>query len=166
MSFARKARPVVKRGEAMILFTVACYTFAIAASAVDEIRGIDSMQWITTPKVAKVRHTLVREGKTLFVIDANLHFRMLPSHATRVIVLRGAPLAVAVDQTHRMTEITALYALPQAFKGEERHWYRGLALIGEDVVPVVNPAAFITPGELERLNRASGSESGAQGATA
>jgi len=48
-----------------------------------------------------------------------------------------------------MTEISALYALPHAFTGQERQWYRGLAVLAgtdgqPEVVPVVNPDAFAT----------------------
>jgi hypothetical protein len=48
-----------------------------------------------------------------------------------------------------MVDIFALHAIPRAFTGEERIWYRGLTVIAGEVVPVVNPAAFLSKGEQE-----------------
>lgn len=170
MSLARHSRVrTVKRGEAMILFAVASHTFVIAASAVDEIRDAAAMKAFTPSprlRVPMVNHTLTRDGKTAFVVNANTHFRLLPSPMTRVLLLRNAPVGLAVGQTHRMTEVSALYALPHAFSGEERNWYRGLALIGEDVVPVVNPSAFLDEEQLERLHVEYAAILTAKGATA
>jgi chemotaxis signal transduction protein len=61
--------------------------------------------------------------------------------------LRGSAAAVLVDHTDRIIEIGAVHALPRAFQGEERQWYRGLAMIDERVVPVVDPAAFMSKSE-------------------
>jgi len=68
-----------------------------------------------------------------------------------VLILRNAPTAVLVDSTDRILEISALHALPRAFVHEERGWYRGLAVMGGDVVPVVNHNAFLDKAELEVL---------------
>jgi chemotaxis signal transduction protein len=155
MSLARptRARPA-KRGEAMILFAVAHYTFAISAAAVDEIRDAVAMKpFAPSPRfrVPTVLHTLTRDSRTAFVVNANMHLRLLPSPITRVLLLRNAPIGLAVGETHRMTEISLLYALPRAFTGEERSWYRGLALIDDNVVPVINPAVLLDNAQLERL---------------
>jgi chemotaxis signal transduction protein len=151
----RTARPT----EAMILFAVASNTFAIAASAVDEIRNTDGLKPRAHSALGTcVRHQLVREGKTYFVVDANFHFGQLPSRHTRVLILRNSSVAVLVDCIDRMAEISAIYALPRAFTGDERRWYRGLALMSasgrgepDDVVPVVNPEAFLGAAELQVL---------------
>jgi len=170
MSLARPSRVrTVKRGEAIILFAVASYMFAISAAAVDEIRDATSLKpFKPSPRlrIPTIRHTLTREGRTSFVVDANLHFHLLPSPVTRVVILRNVPIAIAVEQTHRMTEVSSLIALPHAFTGEERNWYRGLALIGEDVVPVVNPKAFLDEAQLERLQAEYATVFAAKGATA
>ena len=170
MSLARPIRAhAAKRGEAMILFEVASSLFAISAAAVEEIRSASTLEPFTPSprvRVPTVRYTMTRQARTTFVVDANLHFRILPSPITRVLMLRNSPVGVAVGQTHRMTEISSLYALPQAFTGIEREWYRGLALFGEDVVPVVNPAAFLDQAQLERLQLGFGKQNPAKGATA
>ncbi|MFZ3382104.1 MAG: hypothetical protein WA193_20895, partial [Candidatus Acidiferrales bacterium] len=48
-----------------------------------------------------------------------------------------------------------VYALPQGFQGEERRWYRGLAYLEDRVIPVINPAGFLTAEEFGRLDSAS-----------
>jgi chemotaxis signal transduction protein len=148
-----RRRERARRGEAVILFVVAGHRFAIAASAVDEIRTVEGLQPMSGfwTKGVKVRNVLQRERKMYFVVDANAHFRLLPSRQHRVLILHDAPLAVAVEAIDRMAEIAALYALPRAFTGEERHWYRGLAVIDGDVVPVVTPGAFLSDTEVAML---------------
>ena len=86
------------------------------------------------------------------MVDASVHFHLKASTPARVLVLRNLPTAVLVDSTDRMTEISALHALPRAFTGDEREWYRGLALLGGEVVPVVNPAAFLSKDDQEILS--------------
>ena len=69
----------------------------------------------------------------------------------RLLLMRDADLALSVDAIDRMAEVTVLHPLPRAFRGEERNWYRGLVLIGEDVVPVLNPAVLLSKSELAAL---------------
>jgi chemotaxis signal transduction protein len=146
----RKTRS--RRGEAVILFTVAGQKFAIAADAVEEIRSTEGMKPLahSFARGTKVRHMLLRDHRQYPVIDTNVHLRMLSSHPTRLLLLRQH-LAMTADSIERMAEIATLHPLPKAFAGEERQWYRGLALLGEDVVPVLNSAALLSPAELEAL---------------
>ena len=142
----------------MILFGVGDYTLAIAAQAVEEIRNLEGLKPMppgaVTPRLAKFKHLLVRDRKRYFVVDSNLHFRLFPSKATRLLVLRDSAAAVLVDHTERITEIGALHALPRAFQGEERQWYRGLAMIDGRVVPVIDPSAFMSKSEYTVLQAA------------
>jgi hypothetical protein len=46
-----------------------------------------------------------------------------------------------------MCELTAVRKLPQAFTGEERQWYRGLTVVEDKLIPVVNPQAFLSKAE-------------------
>ena len=148
-----KRKPRSRRSESVILFAVAQYKFAIAAHAVDEIRNLEGLQPLgqAFSRAGKVRHVFQRDHRTYFVVDANLHLRILSSHATRLLLLRDASIALTADSIDRMAQITTLHPLPHAFQGEERDWYRGLALIGEDVVPVVNPAALLSKAEIVKL---------------
>lgn len=143
----------------MILFRVGESTFAIAASAVDEIRnaqGLKSLPLADAATGGLVRYTLTRNGRAYFVVDATARFHMAQVRPTRVLVLRNAAIALLVGDIDRMTEIGAMHVLPKAFRGAERNWYRGLAVLetgrAVQVVPVVNPAALLGKAEVEGLS--------------
>jgi len=69
-----------------------------------------------------------------------------------VFVLRRTRTALLVDGIEKMTTMTRLQALPQAFCNDERNWYRGITAIDQIVVPVVKPEGFLTPDELFALD--------------
>jgi len=149
-----RAQPQAAR-EDVIVFAVSGFKLAIAAGAVKEIRGMEGLHPFTlggiSTQIAKLKHTLERNGATYFVVDAARQFQQPPSHPSRVMVLRNTPTGVLVDSTDRIMEISALHALPPAFTHEERGWYRGLAVVNGQVVPVVNHGAFLNRTELETL---------------
>ena len=152
--------------EAVILFTAGSTTLAIAAAAVEEIRNIEGLASFAPPfklrSLARVKHMLARGAKSYFVVDAAAQFGVTCARPTRLLLLRHAAVAVQVENVARMAEIATLHALPHAFTGDERRWYRGLAQVGEDVVPVVAPEAFLTAAEISLL-RASGARSAERG---
>ena len=156
---ARKEKPA-RRGkpEAVILFYVANQMFAIAAGSVQEIRSTDGLAGaaneIDQQVVPKVRHILEWSRRTYYVVNAGAHFGLPVSRPTLVLILRRMRIAVLVDRIDRMTEIPAVYPLPQAFSGKERRWYRGLAYIDDSVIPVVEPTGFLSADELGALDRA------------
>ena len=143
---ANRLPPPKGAREDVILFTVGAFKFAIAASAVSEIRNVEGLQKFGSG-AGKVEFTLERNGVTYFVVDAARHLHLEPQKPTRLLILRHSPAAVLVDSTDRMTEISVLHALPLAFHGEERRWYRGLAVLNGEVVPVVNHDAFLSKSE-------------------
>ena len=149
-------KPRSRRAEAIILFAVGPYRFGISAQAVEEIRNTDGVRSFAHgfARAHKVRHTLERDRKTYFVVDATLHLHILSSRAARLLLLREKPIALSVDSIDRMAEIATLHPLPRAFQGEERAWYRGLAVIGEDIVPVLDPAVLLSKAELAALQAA------------
>jgi chemotaxis signal transduction protein len=155
--FKKEQRKRRGNREDMILFAVGPHTFAIAAKAVEKIENMEELRPIklsaALPKLAKVKHTLDRE-QTYFVVDASAHMLMPPSHTARVLLLRGSSVAIAVDSIDRIAEISAIHPLPHAFIGEERGWYRGVALIQDAVVPVVNAEAFLSTGDLKLVQAA------------
>lgn len=158
MRTARTSRKPAATQHDVILFSVNKTTFAIAAGAVDEIRNLDGLtpfQPSFTARLAKVKHTLVRENKdpdqTYFVVDSAAHLRLKASTPARLMVLRGVKAAVLVDAIDRMTQIAAVHPLPRAFQGEERHWYRGLAIVEGRVVPLVNENSFLSRSEVTVL---------------
>ena len=153
-----KRKPAAKPQEDVILFSAGGMKFVIAANAVDEIRNLDGLQpWKGGfgAKLAKVRFTLIREKKDsdriYFVVDACSQYGLPAKKGERVLVFRGAGTALLVEHIDRMTQIAAVQPLPRAFSGEERIWYRGLAVIGEQVLPVVNPEPILNKGELAVL---------------
>jgi chemotaxis signal transduction protein len=137
--------------EDVILFTIAGFKFAIAAHAVSEIRGLEDLRPFSLgdgyARLAKIEFTLDRNGVSYFVVDGARHFHQPASKPARVMILRHAAVGVMVDSTDRMTQISVLHALPLAFGGDERNWYRGLAVINGEVLPVVNQMAFVSKAE-------------------
>jgi chemotaxis signal transduction protein len=150
-----KKRAQRATGYPVILFTIGDNMFAIGAANVNEIQGLQEMHAIGAQprQFGKVRHTITREGHRYWVVDGNVHFGMMPTHSTRVLLLGSSPVALKVDGIVRMTEIPRVLPLPQAFHGEERNWYIGLALVDSTVVPVVNPEAFLSHYEMSALEQ-------------
>jgi chemotaxis signal transduction protein len=66
-------------------------------------------------------------------------------------VLRRTRTALLIDGIEKMSTMTRLQALPQAFCNEERTWYRGVTALDQNVVPVVNPEGFLTSEEIALL---------------
>jgi chemotaxis signal transduction protein len=149
----------VRQPETVVLFFVANQMFAIAADSVQEIRSTDSLAGsaneIASPEVPKVRHTIERGRRTYYVVNAGTHFGLPVTRPALVLILRQFRAALLVDRIERMAEIPAVHPLPLAFMGDERRWYRGLAYLDDCVIPVVEPTGFLTPGEFQRLDRAS-----------
>jgi chemotaxis signal transduction protein len=143
--------------EAVILFWVSNQMFAIAAESVQEIRSTDSLggaaNEIDQQAVPKVRHVLEWGRRTCYVVNAGAHFDLPVTRPTLVLILRGMRVAVLVDRIDRMMEIPAVYPLPQAFAGEERRWYCGLAYVDDSVIPVVAPTGFLSTDEFAELDR-------------
>lgn len=146
-----------RQPERVILFYVSNQIFAIAAEAVQEIRSTDSLAGsaieIESPELAKVRHALERGHHTYYVVNACLHFHLPVTRPALVLILQQLRVAVLVDRIDRMAEISAVYALPEAFTGDERGWYRGLAYLDDTVIPVIDPAGFLSPEDLACLDR-------------
>lgn len=152
----KKTRARSRAMEDVILFQISGIRFVISAKAVDEIRNLDGLEpyqpaSFAQAKMSKVKHTLVRANKdpekVYFVVEAATHFHMTGAKPGRVLVMRDRESAVLVDGIERMAQISGVQALPRAFNGEEKSWYRGLAIVGEQVLPVVDPNTFLSKGE-------------------
>lgn len=157
------------RSEQVILFSISHQLFAIAAASVQEIRSTDSLAGtaaeIVQPDVPKVRHTAQRGRRSLYIVHGGMHFGLSPSRPALVFILRSARAGLLVDRIEKMTAITRLYALPQTFCGEERTWYRGLTVVDDAVIPVVEPNGVLSPRELELLDSAIATTSAAEPAS-
>jgi len=150
----RKAQPV--RTEQIILFRASSQVFAISSASVQEVRSVDGLagspQEIHEPSLPKVRHMFRRGERNLYVVNAALHFGLRPTQALLIFLLRKSRTALLIDSIEKMTTMTRLQALPGAFCHEERVWYRGLTVLDQSVVPVVNPGGFLTDDELFALD--------------
>jgi hypothetical protein len=69
-------------------------------------------------------------------------------------MLAESPVALKVDAIVRMAEMTKMLPLPRSFQGDERNWYLGLMVMNDTVVPVVNPASFLSHFEMNALEAA------------
>lgn len=151
---ANKARAV--RAEQIILFRVGGLPFAISSASVQEVRSVDGLtgttQGVPDNSVTKVRHTIRRGDTTHYVVSGTVHFGLPPAPASLIFFLRHTPTALLIDGIEKMTTMTYLQALPQAFCREERDWYRGLTPLDQTVVPVVKPEGFLSVEELTLLD--------------
>jgi chemotaxis signal transduction protein len=156
MRLPTPSKPQALRAEQIILFRISGQIFAVSSASVQEVRSVDTLagaaREIEAAGLRKVRHIVQRGEHSLYVVNGALHFGLPPSHAALVFVLRRTRTALLIDGIEKMTSITRLQALPQAFCHEERNWYRGLAAIDQAVIPVVKPEGFLSPDELYQLD--------------
>src|SRR5208337_3579440 len=114
---------------------------------------------VNEPTLGKVRHALRRGDRSVYVVNTALHFGLKPSPPALIFLLRKSRVALLVDGIEKMTTMTRLQALPAVFCHEEREWYRGLAVLDQNVIPVVNPAGFLTMEEISLLVGVTGPRS-------
>jgi len=156
MRMAATPKSTPARTEQIILFRASNQVFAISSASVQEVRSVDSLAGaaveINETTLAKVRHAIRRSDRNLYVVSAPLHFGLRPTPSALIFLLRRSRVALLVDGIEKMTTMTRLQALPGAFCHEERTWYRGLTVLDQSVIPVVNPAGFLTTEEISLLD--------------
>jgi chemotaxis signal transduction protein len=150
------------RSEQIILFRSSSQVLAISSSSVQEVRSVDSLAGMATdinvPGIGKVRHMLQRGDRTIYIVNVALHFGLRLSPAALIFLLRKSRVALLLDGIEKMATMTRLQALPVAFCNEERQWYRGLTVLEQNVLPIVNPAGFLTEDEFTQLDLATAKE--------
>lgn len=138
------------------MFVAGGAQFAIPAGAVHEIRSTDSLAgeaaMLEQAEFPWVRHTIERAGTTQYVVNVGGFFGLPRTRPSLVLVLRGVRCALLVDRIERMDALSSIYALPQAFQGDERRWYLGLALFEDGVAPMLNPQGLLSREHLDRLD--------------
>jgi chemotaxis signal transduction protein len=166
MRLAPRPKPAPLKSEQIILFRIAGALFAISSASVQEVKSVDSLAGaaaeIKNSGIKKVRHVLERENQSLFVVNGTMHFSLPLTPGTLVFILHETRTALLVDGIEKMTGMTHLQALPSAFSGAERLWYRGLTALDQTVVPVVSPDGFLTADELFLLDAAVAEKSAMQ----
>jgi chemotaxis signal transduction protein len=154
----QKGAPV--RTEQIILFRASSHIFAISSASVQEVRGVDSLSGVAVdinePSLQKVRHAIRRGDRNLYVVNAPLHFGLRPAPVALIFLLRNSRVALLVDGIEKMTTMSRLQALPGAFCHEERHWYRGVTVLDQNVIPVVSPNGFLSSEEISFLDTVTG----------
>ncbi len=159
MRFEAMHKTPAVRTEQIILFRSSNQVFAISSSSVQEVRSVDSLSGaameINEPAVPKVRHLLRRSDHNVYVVNSAAHFGLRPSPAALIFLLRKTRVALLIDGIEKMTTMTRLQALSGAFCHEERVWYRGLTVLDQNVIPVVNPQGFLTEQEMLQLDAAA-----------
>ena len=150
------AKQPAPRTEQIILFRVSGQLFAVSSASVQEVRSVDSLGGATAELsqsgLRKVRHVLRRGGKAVYVVNGAMHFGLAAAPAALIFVLRRTRTALLIDGIEKMTTMSRLQALPNAFCHEERRWYRGLTSLDQSVVPVVAPEGFLSEEELALLD--------------
>jgi chemotaxis signal transduction protein len=131
--------------ETVVLFMVGNQRFAMAANTIEEIRVVERLMPLPPGAGGSraARHTFDARGRRFLAVDAHLVLRMADATPQHILVLGAADVGVLVGAVDRMHDIRDLYPLPHALRGEERRWYRGLALIDGQITPVLDPAAFL-----------------------
>src|ERR1700758_662772 len=161
MNFPAADKSRQPRTEQIILFRVSGQIFAISSASVQEVRSVDNIagmaQDLPESTIRKVRHSIRRGDRPLYIVNAALHFGLKPQPASLVFFLRRTRTALLVDGIEKMTTMSRLQSLSLAFHGEERNWYRALTTLDQAVVPVVHPEGFLSLEELTLLEAAQSS---------
>jgi chemotaxis signal transduction protein len=161
LAAVQKSKPL--RTEQIILFRSSNQIFAISSASVQEVRSVDSLAGaaveINENSLDKVRHAIRRGDRNLYVVNAAIHFGLRPTPAALIFLIRKSRVALLIDGIEKMTTMTRLQALPGAFCHEEREWYRGLTVLDQNVIPVVNPFGFLTTEEIFLLDSVTAPES-------
>lgn len=159
----RRATRRASRSEPVIAFSISGQAFTISANAVQEIRTTDSVAAcaieISVADKPKVRHCLPGGRGATYIVSGWLHFGLSASRPAQVILLRNSRVGVLVDSIDGMETMRILMSLPAGFCGLERSWYRGVTILGENVVPVVSPSGFLSAREMDELDAEAGSGS-------
>jgi chemotaxis protein histidine kinase CheA len=142
-------------GEPLILCNVGPHTIAVSAKAVEEIRELKDARPLAVAGVSKVRLTFKWERKLYFIVDAGMHLGVTASGPKRLLLLRDAILGLSVDSIAGMAQVVGVHRLPRAFQGAECSWYRGLAVVGTQAVPVINPETLLTQVEWVALRNST-----------
>lgn len=152
----RRSARRASRSEPVIAFSISAHTFAISANAVQEIRTTDSVAAcaveISVSGKPKVRHCLPSGRGATYIVSGWLHFGLSASRPAQVILLRDSRVGVLVDSIDGMETMRILMSLPAGFCGPERSWYRGITILGENVIPVVSPSGFLSAREIDELD--------------
>ena len=128
----------VRRGEPALIFRAGGHRFVISSAEIAEVRDLQPGASGSLPQWVVVRGT----AGMLRVVSADHFFGVRSAAQQQLLVLAHRGVAVGIEKIENVAELREIVALPRAFHGPERRWYRGLALLEGNIVPVVNGAVF------------------------
>ena len=128
--------PHSRRGEPVVIFRLGSHRFVIASAEVEEVRDLHQGD---LPPAIEARGN----GGQLPVIAADRIFGVQSAKLEQLLVLKVRRVAVAIGRIEGMAELREIVELPRGFHGQERSWYRGLGLVRQQIMPVVNAAIFV-----------------------
>jgi chemotaxis signal transduction protein len=126
-----------KRGEAAVIFRAGGHRFIISSAEIAEVRDLQPGASGRLPQVIATR-----DFRQLPVVSADSVFGGRSAPPLQLLALAHRGVAVVIERIEGVTELREMVALPRAFYGPERRWYRGLALLEGKILPVVNAAVF------------------------
>jgi chemotaxis signal transduction protein len=128
--------PHSRRGEPVVIFRLGSHRFVIASAEVEEVRDLHQG---SLPTAVAARGN----GRQIPVIAADRIFGVQSAKLEQLLVLKVRRVAVAIGRIEGMAELREIVELPRGFRGQERSWYRGLGLVRQQIMPVVNAAIFV-----------------------
>ncbi|MGA2990114.1 MAG: chemotaxis protein CheW [Candidatus Korobacteraceae bacterium] len=146
-----------RRGEAAVIFRAGGQRFIISSAEIAEVRDLQPSASGRLPRAIATRGNL----RQLPVVWADSVFGVRSAAPLQLLVLAHRGVAVVIERIEGVTELREMVALPRAFHGPERRWYRGLARFEGKILPVVNAAVFaelaVSPVPIEAAASAAGS---------
>jgi len=142
-----------RRGEPALVFRTGGHRFVISSAEIAEVRDLQAgtsgalPQWVIARGAAGM----------LRVVSADHIFGLRSAAQQQLLVLAHRGVAVGIERIENVTELHEIVALPRAFHGPERRWYRGLALLEGKIVPVVNGVIFAEAASVIAAQAASAS---------
>jgi len=122
---ANPANSRVRLSSSIIRFRVGPYTMGIEAESLREISRDQDLSG--------------QRRKSLTILSAHEIFGVPTGAELHLLVLNPGGVAIRVDRVERMVVTARISPLPQAFQGEERVWFRGLAWVEGVVFPILDP---------------------------
>src|ERR1700747_2010609 len=100
MNFPTSDKSNQPRTEQIILFRVSGQQFAVSSASVQEVRSVDNIagmaRELPDSHLKKVRHSIRRGDRTLYIVNAAIHFGLQPQPASLGFFLRRTRTALLI----------------------------------------------------------------------
>ena len=102
-----------------------------------------------------------KDRQKISILSAHEIFGVPAGQESHLLVLHPGRAAFRVDRVERLILMGALTPLPRAFRGDERVWFQGLAIVDGTILPILNPVAI--GHEVQARGRESGGSTASTG---